>query len=359
MTTKTLLELHVQRLDEHETGICKNQAGLYRIAVKDFSCFLGRPATIEDLQPESINAWLENLKTRRAMVTVKGMRGRIRTLWLYAHENDLCGPPKRMRKIILPIKNPVALTQAEVSKLLETVLSYDVFPTYPRKVYDLVFDMRKAGKSLVTIADALSSKGIRTVGNKPFSEVVLQRILNEFMGRTAPSKKSLGANIPMQIYIASIIAVAWDTGLRLGDLLSFRKDSLIRQPEGGATFEIVMNKTKHLVSGYLKPETMVLVDRCLASGDAERELIWPCDSKETFWRKLRIPFADAGLEKNKFKHIRAGAASAAELVRFGGGTELLGHRNRQTTVQHYIDPKVVRKESIILPSVLPTRKPAE
>ncbi len=104
---------------------------------------------------------------------------------------------------------------------------------------------------------------------------------------------------------------------------------------------------------------MELVDRCLASGDTSRELIWHCTCKRYFTRCCQIIFSDAGLEGKKFKQIRAGAASAAELLRYGAGTELLGHRNRQTTIQSYIDPRIVRKESIILPSVLPTRKPAE
>ncbi len=250
MTTKTLFELHVDRLAEHPTGMCKGMKGQYLKVVKEFSEFLGRPATVEDLNLGLVNSYLESLKPRLAASTVQDKRGRIGTLWNYAFQNDFCKPPKEIRKVPTKHKNPDALTQDQVSKALETILSYgDVFPSYPRKVYDLIFDMRKAGKSLQTIADELNGKGIRTVGNKPFTDVVLQRILNEFMGRTSPSRKYAGSKIPMTIFAASIFAAGWDTGLRLGDLLSFRTDYLIRQPEGGATFEIIMNKTQHMVSG--------------------------------------------------------------------------------------------------------------
>jgi len=111
-----------------------------------------------------------------------------------------------------------------------------------------------------------------------------------------------------------------------------------------------MSKTQRAIDGYVSPETLVLIDQCLATGDSSREFIWEWSSKRVFYLWIETLFSDCGVKSLKFKGLRRGACSAAESLRYGAGSELLGHRNRQTTISFYIDPTIARREPVKLPS---------
>jgi hypothetical protein len=354
MSSRTLLSIHEQRLAEHERGMCKTNEGLYRSAINLFSRSLGHEATIDDLTPANFNKFVDETRERCSLATAKGYSARLKTIWLFAYDEELVGRPRKLRKIQSEPSVPVALTHDQVARLVQTSLGYDrAFRSYPQSVFNFIGDRLKLRKSLATIAEELNESGRRTSQSKKFSETTVQRLVNYMTGKTEMRGPWHGFGLAANLYLPSIISAAWDTGLRLGDMFAFKVSDLIRQPSGGATFDIVMNKTGYMVAGYMQPSTMELIDKLLADSEKPRELIWPCPNREAFYRIMHVLVEDAGVVDRSFKHIRSGSASAAENIRFGAGTELLGHRNRSITVRHYLDPRIVKREAIILPSVVP------
>jgi hypothetical protein len=213
-------------------------------------------------------------------------------------------------------------------------------------------ELRAAGKSIPEIAAALrKAKYKRASGKYNWDELSIRHLLEEFVGSRPKSYRPQRATgIPANLYFASLLAAAWDSGLRIGDLLTFKRSYLNRLPSGGASFRIVMSKTKRMVDGYFHPQTLALIDQLLATGDTSREIVWEWENKRYFYVWASTLFTECGVDMLKFKGIRRGAASAAENIKFGAGTELLGHRSRSVTVQFYLDPSIVIQEPVQVPA---------
>jgi integrase len=89
-------------------------------AVGALSKHLGRRATLDDLNHETINAWLVKGAESVSPRTLKGRRASILTLWRWAYDEAglIWNPPRRVRRIKVPYKFPESFTASELSRLL-------------------------------------------------------------------------------------------------------------------------------------------------------------------------------------------------------------------------------------------------
>ncbi len=88
-------------------------------AIGQLSKYLGRTATLDDLNHETINAWLVKGAETLSPRTLKGAAS-ILTLWRWAYDEAglTWNPPRRVRRIKVPYKFPESFTASELSRLL-------------------------------------------------------------------------------------------------------------------------------------------------------------------------------------------------------------------------------------------------
>ncbi|QDT74423.1 tyrosine-type recombinase/integrase [Lacipirellula limnantheis] len=131
-----------------------------------------------------------------------------------------------------------------------------------------------------------------------------------------------------RVYWPAVIALAWDTGLRRGDVWNFRK-SWIRD-DGSA--RVIQQKTGQSVTVRLHPSTIELLNR-IPFDQATR---WPGGANcPRFCKQFKDIARSAGVFRGTFKWLRRASGSYVELVQPGAGGKHLGHSSPQVFGQHY------------------------
>lgn len=128
----------------------------------------------------------------------------------------------------------------------------------------------------------------------------------------------------------SLVRAAYDTGLRIGDVLSLRADQL------GAVLGVSQAKTGLPVLVSLRPATLRAIRRHLAGKTTGPIWPWPY-RREALYRSFRRLVTASAIRPGTFRWLRRSAATACERVAPGSGTVLLGHASRATTEAWYID----------------------
>ncbi|HWA98098.1 MAG TPA: hypothetical protein VG713_06375 [Pirellulales bacterium] len=239
-------------------------------AIRRLSHWLGRPATLGDLNDQLINRWLASLAAGEVTRwTQKGLRSRILCLWRHAFTYELVPkPPMRVRTVKLERRIPEAWTLQQLMKLIGVA-------------------RRQRGTFRFT-------------------------------------------NVSRAAFWEAFIRTGYDTGLRLGDLLSLRRDQI--GPDG--VFTVVQRKTGDGIVCALWPETLAAIDATHAKG---RALIFgDVIRRDFFQQSFRRLVQEAGL-KGSPKWLRRTGATAIEKEHPGASTAFLGHRTTDLAMKHYID----------------------
>lgn len=118
MTPRELLD---QYLLENE--LSAGGAANMRRAVDSFDCYvhreLGHEPTTADLTSRITNLWIISLASQLAKGTISSYRGRLLTLWRYAHRLELVQEwPSRVRKVKVPRGQCDSWTDCEVAALI-------------------------------------------------------------------------------------------------------------------------------------------------------------------------------------------------------------------------------------------------
>lgn len=131
-----------------------------------------------------------------------------------------------------------------------------------------------------------------------------------------------------RVYWPAVISLAWDTGLRRGDVWNFRK-SWIR-PDGSA--RVVQQKTGKAVPVRLHPSTIELLNK-IPFDQATR---WPGAANcPRFCKQFKDIARAAGVFRGTFKWLRRASGSYVEMIQPGAGGKHLGHSSPQVFGQHY------------------------
>jgi len=235
---------------------------LRKIAAK-MARFAGK-ATIEDLFSEDmVNDFLASLDL--SPFTVRGYRSYILSLWNAAADDDLVAYP-RLRRIRRP------------------------------KCPEIVVNCYSAEEARKLLAAS-------------------DRLQGEYPN-----------GVTKRLYWRAAILLAWDTGLRRGDVWLFRK-SIVR-PDG--TLRVVQHKTKQIVTVRLREST----SKAVAAIHYDQPLQWTMD-QSYFGRHFRRILKAAGINRGSFKWLRRSSGSYVEIQQPGAGHKHLGQTCQQVFNKHY------------------------
>lgn len=252
---------------------------------KLFERFAGADFDCSRLSASLANQWLLHRKqSGLSPSTCKGNRTALLLLWREAHALGHAPPVEKVRVVKVPATVPIAFTAAELVSL------------------------KAACKSLAG----------------QFRRVPIRR----------------------RIYFESLFDAAYDTALRLGDLLSVERSWIWP----GGFVSLVQSKTGNSQRVQLRPSTLAKIDECMADWPG-RAMIWPqfsCDRKR-FYEYIRRLVASAGIRKGTMKWIRRSSASYVEATYPGCGAAHLGHRTPGMAERFYFDPNIVRKNKPLPP----------
>lgn len=268
--------------------------GWLSIIVHRFDEWLGRPGTIDDLIDDRVNEWTVELLTAGGLArsTVKGYRRGLLILWRFALEQGIVQVgPARLRRIKVPQTLPVAWTAKEVKALA-------------------------------------------------------------FAAARLPGRLKTG--LPRGAFCLALIMVAWDSGLRLRDLLRLRWSDFDRRGAGA----LVQAKTGSPVMFQLSAGSLTALEGIRRP---KRDLVFGgVASRKAVYLAMRMAAEEAGLTGGTRK-IRKSGATAVECDLPGGAMGYLGHRTHGLAERHYIDPRLVQKKRQSPPPIElpPGREPPE
>ncbi len=267
-------------------GIAADTVRQYEIAVVKLDEFAGPGLRLDQLDESRISAWLAAYAETAKPATVRSKRNAIMALWRAAADDYLCEPPRRrVRMARVPWKPPVCWTVDEVRELIRTA-------------------------------------------------------------RTLPRRHHCGLRRSEWWPLA--IRLAWDTGLRWGDLVRLRFDDI-----HGDLVVVTQRKTRLPHASRLRPSTVAAVEN---SRSCQREAVVPWNaSGETFRDQVRRLVEKSGVRRGTWKWLRRGGATDVESQAPGSGasSKHLGHRPGSNIAPlHYLDPAV-------LASVVPFTSPRD
>jgi site-specific recombinase XerD len=132
--------------------------------------------------------------------------------------------------------------------------------------------------------------------------------------------------VSKKVYWSAAIRLAWDTGLRRGDIWDFQKSRL--EPDG--SMRVVQHKTKRIVRIKLRQSTL----QALNEIHYDKALQWPMEINY-FTRHFKKIIRESGVNKGSFKWLRRSSGSYVEMERVGAGAKHLGHTSPLVFERHY------------------------
>lgn len=231
----------------------------YTIVADLFERWAGGPVPLEQLDEASVSDWLRDYAAGHAPATVRAKKVQLLALWRAAADDGLAGEPsaRRVRRVRVPAQVVTAWTRGEVEQLLVA-----------------------AGR--------------------------------------LPRRHRCGLTRAAWWDLA--IRVAWDSGLRWGDLVALRADAV--RPDGACT--VVQSKTGRPITFRLSAATLEALAATLAVCPRALVCPWPA-SHETFNAQVRRLVASAGIRPGTWRWIRRGSGSDVEAQVDGAGHRHLGN----------------------------------
>jgi len=232
----------------------------YRIAVSLLDRWAGHAVRLDELDERLASSWLQAYSQTVAAHTVRAKKQSVLALWRAASDEGLCDEPRarRVRRVRLPERVVTAWTRDEIEQLLAAAA------TLPR--------WHRCG-----------------------------------LRRSA--------------WWDLAIRVAWDSGIRWGDIVTLRVDAIGQ--DGSCT--MVQSKTGKVTAFRLSESTMAALRSTLESCPRKLVCPWP-SSPETFRDQFVRLVHKAGIRSGTWKWIRRGSGTDVELQAPG-----LGHRHLGNT----------------------------
>lgn len=288
MTLRDLLENELVRHTHLQPGSRKQKI----TSINTFEEFLGRTATIDDLDRDVVEDFLIWYEQFAEPSTVDSKRKDLKRFWNFAFDEGIVTrPPRKIRAIRIPTKEPEGWDETELRQML-------------KHVYAL--------------------KG-RATG---------------FPDGRMPN------GVPRPAFFNALIRTLLDTGLRLNAQLAVKKAEVRHD----LTFTVrwYSQKTWHEQTKRLSAETWAAVQELHRYGEFEYLLPWPHELKRLWqwWRRL---LDAAGLDSSRGhgpQQLRRTAASFKERQQPGSARAFLGHKTHGLAEKHYLVPRIVRPDLV-------------
>jgi len=270
---------------ELERELASGTVSQYRWAAKSIEKFARstkpfseNPFTIGGLCDEIVNRWLKFLSEKNSPATVRCRRNHLLALWREAAAQGIAAWPQRVRRVGIPRIAPLAWNVDEVRGLLAATRC--LYGTY---------------------------QSINGIHRSQFWNLAIR--------------------------------LAWDTGLRQGDVLRIRFGDI--SPSGLVV--VTQNKTGQLAIRQLKPSTMLAIE--LLNYQTGYVAPWPY-TRNWFQNQFGL-IVQAAKMRGSFKKLRKSASSNVESKQRGRGIELLGHApGSKIGPIHYFDPRIIMPDTV-------------
>lgn len=245
----------------------------YVITAGLFEAWAGAPVPLEQLDEASVSGWLRDYSTIAKPHTVRSKKNQLLALWRAAADDGLVAEPsaRRVRRVRVPEIVVTAWTREEVQRLLSAAASL------PRT--------HRCG---------------------------LRR----------------------SVWWDLAIRVAWDSGLRWGDLVSLRVDCV--RPNGTT---VIQSKTGKAVTFVLSASTVDVLSATLEHCPRDLVCPWP-SSHETFTDQVKRLVSKAGIRPGTWRWIRRASGSDVEAQAAGTGHAHLGN-TRSVFDRSYGDKTII------------------
>jgi len=262
-----------------QRAITESSVEQYRIAVNRFEKWLGRPAELSDLTDDTMNRFLVAYAQSNKPHTVQSKRRSLLVLWRAVAEQHGTIEPNRVRRI----------------------------------------------KTQPTPRDAWTAEDV---------------------GRICAELQKVQGRLPVVLikkadYYVGLVAAAWETGLRLADLMELER-SHASEP---GWFCVTMHKTGLPHWCKLHPSTRAIIQRTFDEVAPPRKLCWPTWGIRTpkacfklIRAEIMAAVESAGLSASDgpFKKLRRSSITAVELAAPGQGQHHAGHTSAITTQKWYL-----------------------
>jgi integrase len=236
------------------------------------------------LSVERINEYLKDLLERRSTLTVRTHRSVLLSLWRHAYDQGLVKQaPRGVMKVKARRAPTRAWTQEQLRQLLDATAQYS--------------------------------------------------------GRRSWSGVDVG------LWLRTWILLGYESGSRLGDLYSFRREHL-----DGDVLRWTQSKTGDPIVRTLSPACVACCHAMLAASPDGRILGWVCSRRQAI-RRMR-EFLDAAGVPGTSKFLRRSGATHIEMESPGKASLHLGHRTPTLAAQAYIDWGQVRERSPQTPQLM-------
>lgn len=266
-------------------SISRIYANQLRTRANKLQAFTGRKTIAEVLTEQNVNAFLASIEHHKP-ATIRGYRVDLLTLWGAAADENLVKYPRRRR-----------IRRARV----------------PQQVIDCY---------TVAEAEAILEAAVRLEGAYP-------------------------SGVMRRDYWNAAVRLAWDSGLRRGDIWAFRLQNV--DPAGN--WRCVQHKTGKLAAGRIHPSTRA----ALAAIGTDQPCEWPLPV-EQFSREFRRLRDLAGVTRGTWKWFRRSSGSYVEAQQAGAGHRHLGHATESIFTTHY-DARLAER-SVVQPPELATDRTA-
>lgn len=264
--------------------LCRGTVAWLTMIVARFARYNGGAIDADHFRAEIVSAWLTSMVSEGALsrTTIKDYRRGLLILWRWGYDQGhLPHPPLGVKPIKAPLPVPRGWSAAQVNLLLE---------------------------------------------------------------HAAKMKGSYRCGVPRALFFAALIRAAWDSGLRLSDLLRLTTSHYNTDGYGA----IVQGKVGHPVMFRLRHTTLAAID---AIRPNSREFIFGgVVSRTKFFRALKRMTTAAGLSGG-LKRIRKGGASSVERFQPGHGRRYLGHKSSGIAERYYLDPTIIGQEPPMPPEL--------
>ena len=250
----------------------------YVIAADLVERWAGRPVRLDELDERSVSEWLRDYSATVAPSTAKSKKAAILAIWRAAADDGLASEPvsRRIRQTRVPERPVVAWTKSEVEQLLEAC-------------------------------------------------------------RDLPRRHRCGLRRSAWFDLA--VRVAWDSGLRWGDLVAIPVSAI--RPDGSCSW--TQSKTSKVIAFVLSGSTLEALRSSLAACPRQLVCPWPA-SHETFGDQVERLVAKAKVREGTWKWIRRASGTDVELQSRGSGHEHLGN-TRAVFDASYGDRSIIGRQA--------------
>ena len=254
-------------------SVSDDYAGTLRKRMAKISKFAGTGVLRKVLTEDVVNDFIKSLESEGlSPFTIRSYRGDVVSVWNGAADLDLVAYPILRR--IRCIKRP-----------------------------QLVVECYTQSEAVALLAEAGKLKGAYPNGRGAYTNGVAKRD-----------------------YWQATIRVAWDTGLRRGDVWKFRRSAI--RPDN--TVQVLQNKTRQIVVVKLHASTL----KALEAIRRDQPCQWQLD-RSFFGRHFKKIVVGSGVGRGTFKWLRRASGSYVDLQERGAGSKHLGHADPTMFDKHY------------------------